>query len=40
LELSLNYFLRHFNAGFFVVSKTDLAVAPGAYISVCDQAGD
>ena len=29
-----------FNAGFFVVSKADLAAAPGACISARDQAGD
>jgi hypothetical protein len=44
LELNLitkpDYFLRRFNAGFFSPGKADLAVVPGAYISVCDQAGD
>ena len=30
----------YFNAGFFVVSKADLAYAPGACICACDQASD
>jgi len=29
-----------FNAGFFPMSKADLAVAPGACIRACDQADD
>ena len=29
-----------FNAGFFSMSKADLAAAPGACIRACDQADD